>query len=191
MRKIQTAALFLLRFLYWETYILLENIFEETQLILLHSHYRFFTWQVTGNAVTPMPIQIFIGFVHAIPRSKILGNRLGILKQIPAAMDYNFYLFISVRYLQFREKSQFHLGNQFHYKKYNKRDRFVFIFSYSIQHETSGYTFYREKKCICQGIFLVHPIQLTESNLYIPQRYVHCLERYQNNWVCISVKNFC
>ena len=30
MRKIQTAALFLLRFLYWETYILLENIFEET-----------------------------------------------------------------------------------------------------------------------------------------------------------------
>ena len=105
MRKIQTTALFLLRFLYWETYILLENIFEETQLILLHSHYRFFPWQVTGNAVTPMPIQIFIGFVHAIPRSKILGNRLGIFTQISAAMDYSFYLFISVKYLQFREKS--------------------------------------------------------------------------------------
>ena len=105
MRKIQITALFLLRFLYWETYILLENIFEETQLILLHSHYLFFTWQVTGNAVTPMPIQIFIGFVHVIPRSKILGNRLGILKQISAAMDYFFYLFISVKYLQFREKS--------------------------------------------------------------------------------------
>ena len=105
MRKIQITALFLLRFLYWETYILLENIFEETQLILLHSHYRFFPWQVTGNAVTPMPIQIFIGFVHAIPRSKILGNRLGIFTQISAAMDYSFYLFISVKYLQFREKS--------------------------------------------------------------------------------------
>ena len=162
MRKIQITALFLLRFLYWETYILLENISEETQLILLHSHCRFFTWQVTGNAVTPMPIQIFIGFVHAIPRSKILGNRLRILKQISAGMDYFFNLFISVKYLQFREKSIL-------IWEINKRDRniskpFVFIFNYSIQHETSGYTFYREKKSICQGIFLIHPIQLTGSN---------------------------
>ena len=169
MRKIQITALFLLRFLYWEIYILLENIFEETQLILLHSHYRFFPWQVTGNAVTPMPIQIFIGFVHAIPRSKILGNRLGIFTQISAAMDYSFYLFISVKYLQFREKSILIWEINFIIKKYNKRDRniskpFVFIFNYSIQHETSAYTFYRGKKCICQGIFLVHPIQLTESN---------------------------
>ena len=48
---------------------------------------------------------IFIGFVNAILRSKILGNRLGILKQILIAMYYLFYLHISDMYLQFRKKS--------------------------------------------------------------------------------------
>ena len=89
-------------FLYSETYILLENMFEETQFILLYSHYRFFTWQVTGNAVTPTPIQTFISFVDAIPRSKILRNRLGILTQI---LDFNsnglFLLFIYFRQVPF------------------------------------------------------------------------------------------
>ena len=37
-------------------YILLENMFGKTLIILLHLHYRFFTWQVTGNAETPTPI---------------------------------------------------------------------------------------------------------------------------------------
>ena len=61
-------------------------------------------------------------------------------------MDYFFYLFISDKYLQFREKNYINFGNQFHYKKYNEKDRnisktFVFIFHHSISHEASGYTF--------------------------------------------------
>ena len=88
--------------LYRSIYILLENIFGK---ILLHLHNRFFTWHVIGNALKPTPIQIFIGFVNAILRSKILGNRLGILTQILIVMDYFFCLYISDKYLQFRKKS--------------------------------------------------------------------------------------
>ena len=104
--------------------------------ILLHLHYRFFTWQVIGNALTQTPIQIFIGFVDAMLQSKILSNRLSILTQILIAMDYLFYLYISDKYLQIREKRYINLANQFHYKKYNERDRiisktFVFIFHHS------------------------------------------------------------
>ena len=58
---------------------MLENIFEKTEFVLLHSHGRFLTWQVIGNAVTPTPIQILIGFAYTILPFKILGNRLGIL----------------------------------------------------------------------------------------------------------------
>ena len=104
MRKSQPTAFLLLLFLYRKIYILLENIFGKTQFILLHLHYRFFTQQVIGNAVTPTPTQIFIGFVDAILRSKILDNRLGILTQILTAIDYFFYLYISDKYLQFRKK---------------------------------------------------------------------------------------
>ena len=72
-------SFFTFTFLYRKTYILLENIFEKTEFIMLHSHCHFLMWQVIGNAVTPTPIQIFIGFADAILRFKILGNRLGIL----------------------------------------------------------------------------------------------------------------
>ena len=56
MRKSQTTTLFTFTFLHRKIYILLENIFGKTLFILLHLHYRFFTWQVNGNAVTPTPI---------------------------------------------------------------------------------------------------------------------------------------
>ena len=100
-------------------------------------HYRFPTWQVTGIAVTPTPIYIFIGFADAILRSKILGNRLGVLTWVLIVMDYFFYVYISDSYLQLREKKYINLGNQFHYKKYKERDRnisktFAFIFHHSI-----------------------------------------------------------
>ena len=162
MRKSQTTAFPLLLFLEMKTYILLGNIFEETQFILLHSHCRFFMWQVIGDAVTPTPIQIFIGFVDAIIRSKMLGNRLIILTQILIAMDYFFYLYISDKYLQFRGKKYINLGNQFNYKKYKERDRnisktFVFIFHHSIQHEASGCTFYKEKKSFAGECFWFSP----------------------------------
>ena len=103
--KKSNNSFFTFTFSYRKTYILLENIVEETQFVLLHSYCRFFTWQVIGNAVTPTLIQTFIGFVDAIPRSKIPGNRLGILTQMLIAMDYFFYLYISDKYLQFRKKS--------------------------------------------------------------------------------------
>ena len=103
-------------------------------------------------------IYIFIGFVDTKLRSKILGNRQGILMQILIAMDYFFYLYISEKYLQFQKKKYINLGNQFHYKKYNEMNRnisktFVFIFHHSIQHEASGYTFYKERKHWLWNIF--------------------------------------
>ena len=71
-----------------------------------------------------MAILILIGFVDTILRSKILGNRLGVLMKILIAIDYfnRFYLYISDKYLQFRKKKYINLGNQFDYKKYNERD---------------------------------------------------------------------
>ena len=105
MRKSQITGFLLLLF-YIGKFIFCQKIYIwKTQFVLLHLHYRFFTQQVIGNAVTPTPIQIFIGFVDSILRSKILGNRLGILTQILIVMDYFFYLYISDKYLQFRKKS--------------------------------------------------------------------------------------
>ena len=75
-----------------KTYILLEHIFEETQFLFLHSHCRFFTQQVIGNAVTTNANIDIPAFVEAILRSKILGNMLGNLTQILIATDYFFYL---------------------------------------------------------------------------------------------------
>ena len=109
MRKSQTTAFLLLLF-HIGKFIFFQKMYLKklslycyicTQFILLH----FFTWQVIGNAVTPTPIQIFIGFVDVILRSNILGNRLDILTQILIAMDYFTYLHISDKQLQFWEKS--------------------------------------------------------------------------------------
>ena len=56
-------------------------------------------------------------------------------------MDYFYYLYISDKYLQFREGGggvkYINLGNQFHYKKHNEKDwniskTFGFIFHHSI-----------------------------------------------------------
>ena len=105
MRKSQTTGFLLLLF-YIGKFIFCQKIYIwKIQFVLLHLHYRFFTQQVIENAVTPTPIQIFIGFVDAILRSKILGNRLGVLMQILIAMNYFFYLYISDKYLQFRGKN--------------------------------------------------------------------------------------
>ena len=82
----------------------------------------FFMCQVIGNAVTPTPIDIFVGFADAILRSKILDNRLDILTQILITMNYLFYFYISDIYLQFRERKYLNLDNQFHHKKYKEKD---------------------------------------------------------------------
>ena len=148
-------------------YILIKNIFEETQFILLHSRCRFFTSQFIGNVVTSTPIQIFIGFVDAILRSKILGNRLGISSQILIAMDYLFYLYISDKYLQFRKKSILIWAINFIIKSLTKGIEilakrlfsfFIIVFSMKLL-----FVLFIRKKSICQRIFLVHPIQVTGS----------------------------
>ena len=104
MTKSQTTGFLLLLF-HIGKFIFCQKIYIwKTQFVLLHLQYGFFTQQVIGNAVTPMPLQIFIGFVDAILLSKTLGNRLGILTQILIAIIYFFYLYISDKYLQFRKK---------------------------------------------------------------------------------------
>ena len=144
MRKSQTTAFLLLLFHTGKLILCWKTNFKKLSLYY-YIGIAFCLWQVIGNAVTPTPIQIFIGFADAILQSKILANRLGILTQILIAMDHFFYLYISDKYLQFRKEKYINLGNQFH-KKYNERDRnisktFVFIFHHSIYHEASGYTF--------------------------------------------------
>ena len=110
MGKSQTAASYFYFFVQENLYFVRKHIWKNLHLqnlqnlqltYKLHVLYRFFTWQVIGNVVTPMPIQIFIGFVDATLRSKILDNRIGILRQILIAMDYFFYLYITDIYLQF------------------------------------------------------------------------------------------
>ena len=100
MRKSQTTTFSLLLF-YIGKFIFCQKTYSEK----LHLHYRFFTWQVIKNTVTPKTMQILIVFVDTIIRSKILGNRLGILTQNLIAMDYFFYLYLSDKYLQYRKKS--------------------------------------------------------------------------------------
>ena len=106
MRKSQTSGFLLLLSCIGKV-IFCQKIYiwkTKTYFVLLHLHYRFFTQQVIGNAVTPAPLKIFIGFVDATLQSKILGNRLGILTLILIAVDYFFYLYISDKYLQYRKK---------------------------------------------------------------------------------------
>ena len=71
---------------------------KETQFILLYLYFSFFIWQVIANAVIKHhidmysyishSIQIYNGFVDAVLRRKILGNRLGILTYNLIAFDY-------------------------------------------------------------------------------------------------------
>ena len=202
MSKMSNNIFFTFTSLYRKTYILLKSIFEETQFILLYSHRRFFTWQVIGNAVTPTSIQIFIGFLDTLPRSKIPGKRLRILTQILIAMDYFFYLYISDKYLQFREKSILIWAINFIIKGLSKGieilAKCLFSFSIIVFSMKLLVVLFVRKRIICQRILLVHPIQVTPdvptAGLFfkqlIPQRYVHSLERYWKNSVCTSVKNF-
>ena len=194
MRKSETTA-FSFTFSNRKIYILLENIFGKTQFILLHLLYRFFTWQVIGNSVTPTSIQKSTGFADAILRSKILHNRLGFLTQILITMDYSFYLHISDIYFQFSEKMYLNLGNQLHHKKYIRKRieilaKRVFI---SQVFNMKFMVIFFIRKSICQGELFGSLHLLTAESFFklcIPQRYVHELERYRKNSVCIGAKNF-
>ena len=100
-------------------------------------------------------------------------QQLGILTTIWIAMDYFFYLQISVKFLQFRKEKYINLGNQFHYRKCNEKDRnisktFVFIFHHSIQHKASGYSFYKEKEHLLGNIF---GSPYTSNRIYLLRNY--------------------
>ena len=161
MRKSQTTAFYFYFFIQENLYFVIKHIWKNLVYIVTFA-LQFFHVAGYFNVVTPTPIQTFIGFVDAILRSKILGNKLGILMQILIVMDYFFYLYISDNNLQFRKKKCINLGNQFHYENCYERDRniskrFVFIFHHSIQHESSGYTFHKEKKALAREYFWFTP----------------------------------
>ena len=153
MRKSQTTAFILLLF-YIGKLIFCYKIY--LKKISLYCYIRT-TCQFIGNAVTPMLIQIFIGFVDAIPRSKILGNRLGILTQMLIAMDYFFYLYISDKYLQFWQKSILIWAINFIIKSLTKGIEILakrlFSLSIIVYHEASGCTFYKEKEAFAKEYF--------------------------------------
>ena len=98
MRKNETTAFYFYYFVQENLHFVRKHIWKNVVYIV-----TFFFWQVIGNEVTPTPIQMFIGFVDAILRPKILHNRLAFLTQILITMDYFFYLYILDIYLQFRE----------------------------------------------------------------------------------------
>ena len=96
-----------------------------------------------------------------------------IITQILIAMDYFFYLYISDKYLQFRGKICILIwAISFITKSITKgieilsKRSFSFSITVAIQREASGYTSYKEKKSICQGIFLVHPKKVTGPTYY-------------------------
>ena len=144
MRKSQTTAFLLLLFYIGKLIFSQKTYLEKKQVI--------------GSAVTPTPMQIFIGFVDAILRSKILCNRLRILTQILIAMDNFIYIF---------QTSTFDLGKKiiliwainFIIKSLTKgikvlpKRLFSFSIIVAIQHEASGYTFYKEIKHLLCNIF--------------------------------------
>ena len=157
MRKSQTTA-----FLHLHCYIGKFKFYQKTYLkkLSLYCYIRiavFFTWQVIGNAVTPTPIQIFIGFEDSMLRSKLLDNRLGILTQILIAMDYFFYLYISDKYLQFWQKSILIWAINFIIKSLTKGIEILakrlFSLSIIVYHEASGCTFYKEKEAFAKEYF--------------------------------------
>ena len=61
-------------------------------------------WKYNNKTLTR--IQICIGLVDAVHRSKTLGDRLSILTQNLIAMDYFFFIYVSEKYLQFRKKQK-------------------------------------------------------------------------------------
>ena len=140
----------------------------------------FFTWQVIGNAVTPTLIQMFIGFVDAILRSKILDSRLGFLTQILITMDYFFYLYISDIYLQFREKSILIWAINFIIKSIRKGIEILAkrLFSFSIiVFNMKFLVILFIRKSICQGKLF--------GSLHTSNR-IYLLRNYFSNYVYLK-----
>ena len=154
MRKSQITAFLLLLFYIGKFIFCQKTYLEKPSLYCYICFTVFSTWQVIGNAVTPTPKQIFIGFADVILRSKILDNRLGILTQILITIDYFFYLYISDIYLQFREKSILIWAINFIIKSIRKRIEILAksLFSFSIiVFNMKFLVILFMRKSICQG----------------------------------------
>ena len=165
MRKSHTTAFLLLLFLYRKTYILFENIFEETQFILLHSHCCFFHvagyWRCS-NTNANIDIHWFC------KRHTSIQNTWQQTRYFKADSDSNvlFLLFIYFRQVPSIQEKYINLDNQFHYKQYNEWIEIlakcfsssIIVFSMKLL-----VILFIRKKNICQGIILVHSIQVTES----------------------------
>ena len=83
-----------------------------------------------------------------------------IITQILIAMDYFFYLHVSDKYLQFRGKKSILIGAiNFIIKSITRgieilaKRLFSFSITVAIQHEASGYTFYKKKNHFLGNIF--------------------------------------
>ena len=82
-----------------------------------------------------------------------------IFTKILIAMDYFFYLYISDNYFQFRKKSILIWATNFIMKSITKgikisaKRLFSFPIIVAIQHEASGYTFYKVKKTFSREHF--------------------------------------
>ena len=156
MRKSKTTAFYFYFFIQENLHFFRIHIWKNLVYIVTFALPFFFTWQVIGNAVTPTPIYMFIGFVDAILRSKILDNRLGFLTQILITMDYFFHLYISDIYLQFREESILIWAINFIIKSIRKRIEILAksLFSFSIiVFNMKFLVILFMRKSICQGKF--------------------------------------
>ena len=167
MRKSHTTAFLLLLFLYRKTYILFENIFEETWFILLHSHCCFFHvagyWRCS-NTNANIDIHWFC------KRHTWTQNAWQQTRYFNTDFDRNglFLLFIYFRQVpSIQEKSTLIWAINFIIKIIMKVIEILAkrLISFSIR--VFGLKLlvilFIRKKSICQGIFLVHPIQVTRS----------------------------
>ena len=77
-------------------------------------------WKCSNK--TPMPMQIWTGFVDAILRPKILRNRLGVLKQILSAMNYYFISLYFRGVPSIQEKIKALVNINFWFTPYKKPD---------------------------------------------------------------------
>ena len=119
MRKSQTTIIiiFLLLLFYLEKFIFCYKRYLEKHVCIVTFVLQVFfvaDYCKCSNK-TPRPIQIRTGLEDTLRRLRILGNRLGVLKQILIAMDYYLFLYISGKYLQFRKEQKHSLRKIFGY----------------------------------------------------------------------------
>ena len=164
MRKSQTAAFLLLLF-----YIGKKDLYRKTYLkkLSLYCYIRITVFHVAGywrcsNTNANIDIHWFC------KRHTSIQNTWQQTRYFKADSDSNvlFLLFIYFRQVPSIQEKYINLGNQFHYKKYNEWIEILakcFSFSIIVCSMKLLVILFIRKKNICQGIILVHSIQVTKS----------------------------